>query len=319
MATDMMNPSVWNNADSWRSQFNKADPFKHAVIEDFFSDGFCQRLVAGFPPFDDRLAMNENGEVGQKCTHQDLASLGGPWTQVDRFIKTPGFLNWLSEATGIDDLLYDPHYFGGGTHENRHGQELDVHVDFNRHPITGWHRRLNLIVYLNDEWDEDWGGAIEFHKDPRDTENNTITTVKPALNRAVIFETTYWSWHGFKRIGLPEGDRNTRSRKSLALYFYTRTRPEAELTPPHSTIYVERQLPEHIQPGVVLSEHDHATIVRLLARRDQHLKRLYDNILDLGGQLESARRSIAIPLTLYRRARALAGRVLRKLGLKPAQ
>ncbi len=310
----MINPAVWDRSTDWQNHFQNANPFKHAVIENFFTDEFCQRLVAEFPPFDDRLAMNENGEVGQKCTHQDLPQLGGVWREVDRFIQTPEFLHWLSQTTGVSDLLYDPHYFGGGTHENRHGQELDVHVDFNRHPITGWHRRLNLIIYLNDEWDDDWGGAIEFHKDPRAPESNEVQVVKPALNRAVIFETTYWSWHGFERIALPEGDNDKRSRKSLAPYFYTKTRPPAELTPPHSTIYVERQLPPHIQPGITLSEEDHATIVRLLARRDQHLKRLYDNILDLGGQLENAQSGEA--LTLNRRIRAMVGRLLTRLRLR---
>jgi hypothetical protein len=313
----IINPSVWEQASEWQTAFRGASPFKHAVIEDFFSDEFCQCLVAEFPPFDERLAINENGQVGQKCTHQDLPALGGVWAQVDKYIKSPEFLSWLSQTTGINDLLYDPHYFGGGTHENRHGQDLDVHVDFNRHPITGWHRRLNLIVYLNDEWDNAWGGAIEFHKDPRSPDTNEMKLVKPALNRAVIFETTYWSWHGFERINLPEGDNDPRSRKSLALYFYTKTRPESELTPPHSTIYVERQLPAHIQPGIVLSDEDHATIVRLLARRDQHLKRLYDNILDLGSQLEGAQHSEA--RTRYRRLRAFAKRVATRLGLRQAQ
>jgi len=312
-----INPSVWGQAKQLQDAFHHASPFRYTVIENFFNEEFCARLESQFPPFDERLAMNENGEIGQKCTHQDLPALGGPWAEVDRFIQQPEFLTWLSQATGIDDLLYDPHYFGGGTHENRHGQDLDVHVDFNRHPVTGWHRRLNLIVYLNEVWDESWGGAIEFHKDPRAPEDNEIKLVAPALNRAVIFETTYWSWHGFERIDLPQGDQDPRSRKSLALYFYTRQRPEAERTPPHSTIYVERQLPAHIQPGSVLSDADYATIVRLLARRDQHLKRLYDNILDLGGQLEASRS--ALPLTLYRRLRAFTGRWLRKLGLRKHQ
>lgn len=309
--------SVWNQALTWQQDFNQAQPFKHTVIEDFFDPAFCQRLLSDFPPFDPRLAMNENGEVGQKCTHQDLPALGGVWKQVDEFIKSPEFLSWLSKATGINDLLYDPHYFGGGTHENRHGQELDVHVDFNRHPVTGWHRRLNLIVYLNDDWQDDWGGAIEFHKDPRNEQSNDIKVVKPALNRAVIFETTYWSWHGFERIELPPAEQDARSRKSLALYFYTKTRPGSELTPPHSTIYVERHLPQHIQPGVVLSEQDHQTILRLLARRDQHLKRLYDNILDLGGQLETSKN--LLPLRIYRRLRAALGKLLIRLKLTKAR
>jgi hypothetical protein len=297
------------------AEFQQATPFRHLVMESFFEPEFAEALRRTFPAFDDRLARNENGEIGGKCTHEDLTVLGDEWRAVDRLIQTPEFLGWLGRVTGIDELLYDPHYFGGGTHENRHGQDLDPHVDFNRHPITGWHRRLNLIVYLNPEWRPEWGGAIEFHKNPRlPVGENQICMVQPAFNRAVLFETTHWSWHGFERIDLPDGDADARSRKSLALYFYSKTRPDEEVVDPHSTIYVDRPLPERIQPGMTLSEEDHAEIVRLMARRDQHLERLYRTVSSLSAQLESARDSALIGL--YRRTRAAAGRAARAIGLR---
>ncbi|TQE99014.1 MAG: 2OG-Fe(II) oxygenase [Spiribacter salinus] len=127
--------------------------------------------------------------------------------RLDEYIQTREFLGWLERMTGIDELFYDPDYFGGGTHENRHGQDLDPHVDFNKYPKTGLHRRLNLIIYLNREWHDEWGGAIEFHKEPRlPPEQNEIEYVQPKFNRAVLFETTHWSWHGFER-NQPAGGR----------------------------------------------------------------------------------------------------------------
>lgn len=284
---EIINPEWIEKAEELNRQFDTAKPFRHLVLDDFFTDSFCEELIERFPPFDTRRAMNENGEIGGKCVHEQLGELGGPYSRIDELIQTRGFLDWLGEVTGIEQLLYDPDYFGGGTHENRHGQDLDPHVDFNKHPKTGWHRRLNLIVYLNREWSEDWGGAIEFHSDPRlPPEKNDITVVQPAKNRAVLFETTFWSWHGFERINLPEGDDDKHSRKSVALYFYSEDRPEKEKTKPHSTIYVERPLPSHIQPGITLGDEDYQTIVRLLARRDQHLQRLYRNISELGAEVE---------------------------------
>jgi hypothetical protein len=289
----MINPRWLESASDLHEQFDQAQPFRHLVLDEFFTDEFCQQLVERFPPFDTRLAMNENGEIGGKCVHERLDDLGGPFAQIDDLIQTDEFLEWLGTVAGIDRLLYDPDYFGGGTHENRHGQDLDPHVDFNKHPKTGWHRRLNLIVYLNREWSEDWGGAIEFHSDPRlPREENEITTVQPALNRAVLFETTYWSWHGFERIDLPQGDEDSRSRKSVALYFYSEDRPEEEKTKPHSTIYVERPLPAEIQPGTLLGEEEYQTVVRLLTRRDQHLQRLYHNISELSAEVEGLRHRV---------------------------
>ena len=193
------------------------------------------------------------------------------------------------EITGVPDLEYDPNYFGGGTHENRHGQSLDAHVDFNLHPITRQHRRLNLIVYLTPEWRDEWGGSIQLHRDPYlPPSQDEIITVTPAFNRAVIFETNEYSWHGFPVIALPEDKRHL-SRKSFALYFYTDTRPEDELGPAHSTIYVEEHLPEDMHAGMVLSAERLQHIRNLVTRRDQHLRRLYGNIMQLNTELNHAR------------------------------
>jgi len=267
--------------------YDTARPFRHLVLDDFFEPEYAESLLAEFPVFDVAKAMNENGEIGAKCVHDNLPELGAPYQSLDEYIQSREFLGWLERVTGIDELVYDPDYFGGGTHENRHGQDLDPHVDFNKHPKTGLHRRLNLIVYLNREWRDDWGGAIELHKNPRlPPAQNEIEYVQPKFNRAVVFETTHWSWHGFERINLPEGDDDRRSRKSVALYFYSKTRPTEEQTKPHSTIYVDRPLPDNIQPGTTLSEEDYQRISILTARRDQHLKRLYDYISDLSAQNE---------------------------------
>ena len=311
----LLSKSLLERAPDLAQAYDQARPFRHVVMDDFFSADFCADLVSAFPPFDEELALDENGRVGGKCTHEDLPALGGPWQKIDQMIRGEAFRQWLGQVTGIDDLIYDPHYFGGGTHENRHGQDLDPHVDFNRHPVTGWHRRLNLIVYLNEEWRPDWGGAIEFHSDPRrPAGEDGVALVQPALNRAVLFETTHWSWHGFERINLPDGDADRRSRKSVALYFYSKTRPAEEQVGPHSTIYVERPLPDRIRPGITLKEEDHAEILRLLDRRDQHLQRLYGNISHLQSQLEASRGGLA--LMVYRRVRALGGRLLRRFGLR---
>src|SRR5690606_14149477 len=119
------------------------------------------------------------------------------YATLDRGLRSPEFLNLLSRISGIPNLLFDPHYYGGGTHENLHGMELDPHIDFNLHPETGLHRRLNLLLYLNDEWDESWGGALELHTNPwLHPALDEVKTISPVLNRCVIFATSDRSWHG---------------------------------------------------------------------------------------------------------------------------
>jgi hypothetical protein len=201
-------------------------------------------------------------------------------------LQTREFLDLVGRITSIPELLYDPWYFGGGTHENRNGQALDAHVDFNKHPIERWHRRLNLIAYLNPAWDDAWGGSLQLHSDPR-APADRVTTITPLYNRVVIFETTEWSWHGFPRITLP-GNKDGLSRKSVALYFYTTDRPAEELADTHSTIYVDQPLPQRFRDGLMLKANDVEELRELLARRDQHNQRLYRDITALTQQLDDA-------------------------------
>ena len=284
-----INQQVMEQADEIARRFAAAQPFRHVCIDGFFSTDLAARLAESFPEFDEQLSINENGEVGGKCVHEKVRELGPDWRELDDLVQSDDFRMLISRITGVPDLEYDPNYFGGGTHENRHGQSLDAHVDFNLHPITRQHRRLNLIVYLTPEWRDEWGGSIQLHRDPYlPPSQDEIITVTPAFNRAVIFETNEYSWHGFPVIALPEDKRHL-SRKSFALYFYTDTRPEDELGPAHSTIYVEEHLPEDMHAGMVLSAERLQHIRNLVTRRDQHLRRLYGNIMQLNTELNHAR------------------------------
>lgn len=212
---------------------------------------------------------------GGKSTVEDIRSLGGAYALADDLFQSAEFSSLFSNLTGIPNLLYDRMYVGGGTHENRPGQELDPHVDFNYHPHQGWHRRLNLIVYLNPEWNEDWGGSIEFHEDPwRPPEQNRIRRVVPLANRAILFETSERSWHGFEVIRQPP-DHPPISRKSLAIYMYTKERPPAETAPAHATVYVERPLPFVLRPGDS-TEAQGPRVRKALTRRVQHIVRLQE-------------------------------------------
>ncbi len=282
---DLVNPAVSEQADALATRFAEARPFRHLVIDQFLQDAAARELAEAFPAFDEKLAMNENGFVGAKAVNEKVRGLGEPWRRLDDLVSGEAFRALISRLTGVPELKYDPHYFGGGTHENLHGQGLDAHVDFNFHPITRQHRRLNLILYLTDEWQDEWGGSIQLHRDPYlPPSEDEIAVVTPLFNRLVIFETNEHSWHGFPRIELPEDKRHL-SRKSFALYYYTDSRPAAELGPEHSTIYVEQHLPEDLAPGVPLSPEQVQHIRNLVASRDQHLRRLYGNITQLYTEL----------------------------------
>ena len=178
---------------------------------------------------------------------QNSAAITG---RFDRLMRDAEFLSLMARITSIPDLLYDPDYIGGGTHENLDGQELDTHVDFNYHPARRLHRRLNLIVFLNPEWDESWGGCLELLPDPWSPGESIV----PLANRAVIFETTESSWHGFRRIRLPPG--TTRRGGPSRCTFTPRTARPAESAASHGTVYYQRPLGDQIQPGRMLTDED---------------------------------------------------------------
>ncbi|HET7174385.1 MAG TPA: 2OG-Fe(II) oxygenase [Gammaproteobacteria bacterium] len=278
--------------DAIRESYQQAKPFRHVCLDGFLEAPVAERLLAEFPPFDPMYARNEMGEVGGKAVHTDLAGIGPAYREFYGYMRSPAFLSAMSEMLGIPNLLFDPHMYGGGTHENLEGQELDPHIDFNYDPVRRWHRRLNLLVYLNKEWDLSWGGAIELHSDPRDWEHDRVTSFNCEFNRAVIFETNEHSWHGFRRIKLPEARRGL-SRKCISVYLYTRHRPKEEVAPPHGTFYVQRPLPPEIKPGRSLSQEDVEGLKRLLKVRDGWIRYYQNRELELGRE----RASIAAYLT----------------------
>jgi hypothetical protein len=254
-------------------RFRTAEPFPHVVIDGFLEEEVVAALVREFPPFERGDCRDEGGSPGLKSTFETVRELGAGFSRLDDVVRSPEFLGVLRELTGIEGLLYDPQYVGGGTHENLAGQELDPHVDFNYHPATGWHRRLNLLLYLNDEWREEWGGSLELHSDPWRPAEDRVTSVLPLRNRCVLFETSERSWHGFRPIS-PPADRPALSRRSLALYFYTRERPSNERAAAHATVYVERPLPG-LAADRSLSNREVLEVRRLTARRQEHAERLY--------------------------------------------
>jgi len=301
----VLNPHVRERAAQLQQQFASATPFRHVIIDSFLDPSFCSELIAAFPQFDRGHSTNERGEPGRKAVFPGLSKLGPPYQRFDRLMRDAEFLDLIGRITAIPDLLYDPDYIGGGTHENLNGQELDTHVDFNYHPSTQLHRRLNLIVFLNPEWQESWGGCLELLPDPWCSDASPGVSVTPIANRCVIFETTEQSWHGFRRIQLPPGSET--SRRSIAVYFYTKDRPSAAAS--HGTVYYQRPLPDRLQSGHTLDEKDVLEMQTLVARRDKQIQFLYERELEFS---EAIRQITSSPSFRLGRALTWPARVFRK-------
>lgn len=281
----MINPDVIQRAPQLQAQFQQAKPFRHVAIDNFLSTADCDALLRDFPAFDTKGAMNELGQIGRKAVVEHVSDISPFYRSFYKYINSGGFLSAMSSLAGIDDLIADKTLFGGGTHDNLSGQGLDVHIDFNIDERFMLHRRINLLIYLNREWEEAWGGAIELHSDPHHPAADEVASFLPLFNRAVIFETNEYSWHGFKRISLPP-DKQHLSRKSFSIYLYTKDRPAEEVLAPHTTFYVPQPLPDNLRAGHTLTEADMLELQirtqgrdgllnmyqKLLIEKEQHLR-----------------------------------------------
>ena len=146
------------------------------------------------------------------------------------------FISFLEKLTGIEGLIPDPYYRGGGMHQIIPGGFLKVHVDFNWHKKLNLERRLNIIFFLNKNWKEEYGGHFElWNKEMTKSE----VKVLPVFNRMAIFSTSEDSFHGHPDLlKCPEG----MTRKSLALYYYTSpaTENQTMAADSHSTLFRTR-------------------------------------------------------------------------------
>jgi hypothetical protein len=137
----LVSTEVRDAAKRYAIEFASAQPFLHVVLDNFLDADFCRQLLDQFPGFDERAAINENEEIGGKATQESVRDLGPAYVQMDDLAQSAPFRNLVERITGIDDLRYDPYFFGGGTRANRQGQGLDPHIDFKFHPISRQHRR----------------------------------------------------------------------------------------------------------------------------------------------------------------------------------
>jgi hypothetical protein len=256
-------------------QFMRADPFPWLVLDEFLRPQFVAELCRGFPPKDrdyDRYCLADDGTVGTDYANATLEVFPPAFQELDRLLRGDAFLRFLGEITGIDGLLDDPEYFGGGIRESQARAFLPAHIDFNYHPRTLSHRRLNLLIYLNEAWEEDWGGAIQVHRDPTLYKGHDIVaSFAPIVNRCFLFETSERSWHSFSRLCPPPG----RSRRAFTIYYYTTSRPDAERVTLRNTEYVEPPLPARLVEGYVLTAEDVDLLAEAIARRDDRIQMLY--------------------------------------------
>jgi len=234
-----------------------ARPFPHAKLDGLFPESLFEAIDREFPDALDAgpEACNAAQARGWKC----FAEKEGGWLKIANSkpklmgphlrgvvhaMQSPPFLAFLEALTGISPLIVDPTLFGAGLHQILRNGSLQIHADFNSHRQLRLERRVNVFLFLNHDWDDAWGGELELWNRPM---TQCEARIAPVRNRLVVFSSTDYSYHGHAD---PLACPPHRSRRSIAMYYYTRDRPQWEMVlgnrtngKPirHSTLYQRRK------------------------------------------------------------------------------
>ena len=219
-----------------KENYLSAKPFPHIVIDNFFNNDLLNNVINEFPKNLDKIGNKFENKVERKLSLNKSHLLSNNTNNFLNFLNSQIFLNFLQNLTDIDEkLVPDPYLLGGGLHELRKDGYLNIHADFNLHPSMKLDRRLNILIYLNKDWKESFGGSLQlWDKNMKEC----IQKIIPEFNRMVIFSTTDFSYHGNPdKVSCTEDN----SRKSIAMYYYSNGRPSNERKLGlHSTIFRKR-------------------------------------------------------------------------------
>ena len=229
---------LMNLAKDKAFEYQNSAPFPNIVLENFFNSELLDEILKEFPDLSESNSRKYKNKREIKLQGKGELFFGDETKKFMHFLNSEPFLNFLQVLTGIEEkLVGDPYFIGGGQHETKKDGFLKIHADFNKHTFLGLDRRINVLIYLNKDWKDNYGGFFEmWDKEMK----SCVKKVPPIFNTMAIFSTTDFSYHGLPDpLNTPEHI----SRKSLALYYYSNGRPDNEIingNENHGTIFKVR-------------------------------------------------------------------------------
>jgi 2OG-Fe(II) oxygenase superfamily len=224
-------PGFASAGGEFHQQYATSKPFPHIVLDDFLPQELADLCLLEFPARPSSKIEFATKQENKKLEFKPEALSPSLRALFYSFNSAP-FIGFLENLTGIKGLIPDPYFLGAGFHEVANGGHLNIHADFNHHSVMNLERRINVLIYLNRDWKEEYGGCFEIWDR---TMTQRCLRVVPAFNRCVIFNTSSTSFHGNPEpVNHPAGA----SRRAIALYYYTATWDDARRG--HSTQFKVR-------------------------------------------------------------------------------
>jgi Rps23 Pro-64 3,4-dihydroxylase Tpa1-like proline 4-hydroxylase len=210
----LINPNALVDLDRLAADYESAEPFPHLVIDDFLLPEAAEAIHAEVRGT--ATNINVSNEITQhlKTATNDWNAFGPRTLALINYFNSAGFIAPLETIAGIDGLFGDPWLEGGGIHQTVRGGFLKMHTDFNWNPKLRADRRINILYYLNKDWQPDHKGELIISR--LGEKNQRV--IAPIFNRLVIFNTNDTTLHGHPfPLKFPENY----SRASVAMYYYS--------------------------------------------------------------------------------------------------
>ena len=200
-----------NNIEYWSEKFKK-NKLKYVIIKNFLNFDIAEKVNYSFPPIDDSWYKYWN-PIEVKYANDKINHFSPIIKDIFYYLSSDILKEKISKIFGITNLEIDEYLHGAGLHAYPRNGRLNIHLDYEKHPITNKQRRLNIILYLSKNWKSEWNGGTELYDDNC---QNLIAKSPVIFNQAIIFKTDENSWHGLpEKIQCPENIY----RKSLAFYY----------------------------------------------------------------------------------------------------
>ncbi len=202
---------IEKNKEALRLDYLLAKPFPHLIIDQFCNQDKTDELYRQMP--DIQTKSRDYVFAANKFEKSKIKDISPLFAELADDLISERFKNFLCFITN-EEVFVDEAFHGGGIHQGKQNSFLDMHVDFNYHPLHPyWFRNLNLLLYLNKDWKASYGGHLQL-EDLRTGERKAIDI---PFNRMVIQQTRKYTLHGYGRTSFPEGSYRT----SIASYAYT--------------------------------------------------------------------------------------------------
>ncbi len=211
-------------------EFLSTQPHPIIVLDEFFPLETAQSLQKECEsiPSEHWTEFTRRGSYMKECKNLNYSPEA---VKIVNQLNSSNGLIWLEKITGIQGLLPDPHLTGAGYSRSFNGDSLKSHTDFNWNDQLRLHRKLTLIVYLSEDWKEEYNGHIEFYDDDN---QRVIQRIFTKFNRCVIWQYHKRGFHGYPTpIQCPEHI----SRNTLRLFYYISNSQYLEDDPPHRSLY----------------------------------------------------------------------------------